>query len=101
MFVKHKAKVQIYLTKQGINYTIIHIYPTALTENIDTNRMKTPAFLMMLTGVGEYPHRKTEPTAYLAKQCMSHPSMRAGVWAKPYPAPMHSAAENSIYVTFC
>jgi len=33
---------------------------TALTEKIDTNRMKTPAFRMILTGVGEYAYRRTD-----------------------------------------
>jgi len=33
---------------------------TALAEKIDTNRMKTPAFRMVLTGVGEYAYRRTD-----------------------------------------
>ena len=33
---------------------------TALAEKIDTNRMKTPAFRMILTGVGEYAYRRTD-----------------------------------------
>jgi hypothetical protein len=46
-----------------------------------------------------YHHRKTEPTAYPAKQYMSHPSTRAGVWAKPCPAPTHSTAVEKAIAT--
>jgi len=33
---------------------------TALAEKIDTKRMETPAFLLILTGIGEYAYRRTD-----------------------------------------
>ena len=32
----------------------------ALSDKIDSTRMKKPSFLMVLTGVGDYPYRRTE-----------------------------------------
>ena len=32
----------------------------ALSDKIDSTRMKMPSFLMVLTGVGDYPYRRTE-----------------------------------------
>ena len=43
---------------------------TALTEKIDTNRMKTPAFRMILTGVGEYAYRRTDEIYVVPIGCL-------------------------------
>ena len=33
---------------------------TTLAEKIDSTKMKRPSFLMALTGIGDYPYRRTE-----------------------------------------
>jgi len=33
---------------------------TTLAEKIDSTKMKRPSFLMVLTGIGDYPYRRTE-----------------------------------------
>ena len=33
---------------------------TTLSEKIDSTKMKAPSFLMVLTGIGEYPYRRAE-----------------------------------------
>jgi uncharacterized protein len=45
---------------------------TALTEKSDTNRMKTPAFLMILTGVGEYAYRRTDGIYVVPIGCLKN-----------------------------
>jgi len=42
----------------------------ALAEKIDTNRMKIPAFLMILTGVGEYAYKRTDGIYVVPIGCM-------------------------------
>lgn len=42
----------------------------ALAEKIDTNRMKIPAFLMILTGVGEYAYKRTDGIYVIPIGCL-------------------------------
>lgn len=45
----------------------------ALTERIDTSRMKSPAFRMILTATGEYAHRRPEDGIYVVPiGCLKH-----------------------------
>ena len=42
----------------------------ALAEKIDTNKMKEPSFKMVLTGVGEYPYRRTDGVYVVPIGCL-------------------------------
>ena len=43
---------------------------TALTDIIDTSRMKTPAFCMVLTGVGDFAYRRTDGIYVVPVGCL-------------------------------
>lgn len=42
----------------------------ALSEKIDTTQMKQPSFLMVLTGVGEYPYRRSDGVYVIPIGCL-------------------------------
>ena len=43
---------------------------TALTNIIDTSRMKAPAFCMVLTGVGDFAYRRTDRIYVVPVGCL-------------------------------
>lgn len=43
---------------------------TALTDIIDTSRMKAPAFCMVLTGVGDFAYRRTDRIYVVPVGCL-------------------------------
>lgn len=43
---------------------------TALTDIIDTSRMKAPAFCMVLTGVGDFAYRRTDGIYVVPVGCL-------------------------------
>lgn len=43
---------------------------TALTDIIDTSRMKAPAFCMVLTGVGDFAYRRTDRIYVVPVRCL-------------------------------
>lgn len=43
---------------------------TALTDIIDTSRMKAPAFCMVLTGVGDFAYRRTDGIYVVPVRCL-------------------------------